>query len=99
MAEAVVSWVVFFAFVAVCVGLGASACASLRPDRLAAEWDEEAWQARMRERVAEYAPPPAVLSHVAADGEVMEFPIIRGESVVSLATTLGEIAALPEVAA
>lgn len=42
---------------------------------------------------------PVVLSHVAADGEVLEFPIIRGETVVTLATTLGEIAALPEVAA
>lgn len=89
-------WLAFFAFVAVCAGIAAAACASLRPD----QWDEEARRARMRARVAAYAPAgPTILSHVAADGELLEFPIIRGETLVTLATTLGEIASLPEIAA
>ena len=68
----------------------AFAVAACRRDR---RKDAE-WADRMRAQ-----PSNTVLSHVTADGEVIEYPIIRGESLVSLATTLGEIAARPEVAA
>lgn len=85
-------WLVFSAVVAVAAGLVAACCADLR--------DVDDSRESALGHLAEYVPAPlTVLSHVAADGSVLEFPIIRGESVVSLATTLGEIASLPEVAA
>lgn len=86
-------WGVFAVVVVAFVFGGAVAFRSASLERI----EEER---RLAARAACWAEPaPAVLSHIAADGELIEFPIIRGESLVSLATTLGEIASLPEVVA
>lgn len=88
-------WVVFVAVVVVALVAGVAAYRST--SRRQCAWAEE-MRAGQPDSWAE-PEPLTVLSHVTADGEVVEYPIIRGESLVSLATTLGQIAALPEVAA
>lgn len=78
----------------------AAVCQERRRARSERCW--QAWEERLRAGTPSgWAEPEhdTVISHVTADGEVVDYPVIRGETLDSLATTLGQIASLPEVAA
>lgn len=91
------SWAVFIAVVAVAVFGGFLAYRSTRLDRLEAEW---AIELRDGQPTSWAAPARmTVLSHVTADGEVIEYPTSFAFPWWAVAETLAEIDRFCEVAA
>lgn len=89
-----VNWVAFAAFVAVVAG--AVAWGRTRLGRLQEEWDDRAAAVRAASWPQSTL---TVVSHVCADGEVLEFPTSFAFPWFDVAETLAAIERLPEVAA